>query len=117
MWNSMTRVFAKRRLVLLSLLALFLPLLWRGRLRVFDAALGNARPLVPAQREIDFSLPTAGLVSINILGKDGTLVRRLVVAQHMEAGAHATQWDGRDDHGQLAAPATYKVMGLVAQLG
>jgi hypothetical protein len=116
MENNMAKVSWKR-LIQLSLLALLPLSLWSGRTGTFHAAWTNGNRPAPGQKEIDFSLPTAGLVSINITAEDGTLVRRLAVAQNMEAGPHTIAWDGLDDQGRSVAAATYKVIGLVSNLG
>lgn len=71
----------------------------------------------PAGRaEIRFSLPAGGLVSLNALREDGTLIRRLLIGKRLEAGEHAVTWDGLDEEGKPVAPGSYRFLGSVANL-
>ncbi len=55
---------------------------------------------------IGYSLPSAGHVHLAVYDLRGRLVR-LLVDQKMEAGAHQTLWDGRDQRGQAVASEVY----------
>ena len=66
--------------------------------------------------EIKYTTPTAGLVSLNAMREDGTLARRIVIGQKLEAGEHAATWDGLDEEGKPVAPGSYRLIGSVANL-
>ncbi|MBE0566975.1 MAG: DUF2341 domain-containing protein [Krumholzibacteria bacterium] len=62
-------------------------------------------PLNPETR-IAFSLPHGGPVTLQILDLRGQVVRTLVDGVR-SSGRHEVVWNGRDDHGALAASGTY----------
>jgi len=55
---------------------------------------------------ISFNLPRDGRVSLRVFDVRGRLVRTLVDG-NQPAGAHAVDWDGRDDRGAPAASGVY----------
>ena len=55
---------------------------------------------------IEFTIPDAGHVSIDVYNITGQKIRNLV-SGHMEAGAHSLVWDGRTDAGVLSASGVY----------
>ena len=56
--------------------------------------------------EIRFELPAAGRAELTIHAVDGRLVRRLLDA-NLSAGAHVSEWDGRDDSGRAQSSGVY----------
>lgn len=71
-----------------------------------DLAL-QARPN-PAHEgtELSFRLDRARRVLVGVFAVDGRRVRTLRLGM-LEAGEHHVTWDGRDDHGRLAASGVY----------
>jgi hypothetical protein len=57
--------------------------------------------------ELRFDLTTPGEASIRILDPTGRVIREILRAQDVRAGAHAVTWDGRDDSGREAARGIY----------
>ncbi|MCE5249387.1 T9SS type A sorting domain-containing protein [bacterium] len=57
---------------------------------------------------IGFTLPAQGYVTVDIRNLAGQKVRTLV-AQSMNAGAHSTVWDGKDESGAVSASGVYIV--------
>jgi len=55
---------------------------------------------------INFQIPRAGHVSLNVYDVSGRLVRRLVNG-HRDAGPHAVEWNGKDDAGLTVASGIY----------
>jgi len=55
---------------------------------------------------IDFALPEAADVSLNVFDANGRLVRSLARAR-MNAGPHSARWDGRDAEGDAVASGVY----------
>ncbi|MGH7600095.1 MAG: FlgD immunoglobulin-like domain containing protein, partial [bacterium] len=55
---------------------------------------------------IDFALPAAGKVTVNIYNETGQLVRKLVDGE-MSAGRHAVRWNGRNQLGKAVAAGIY----------
>lgn len=55
---------------------------------------------------IQFSLPKAGKVSLNVFDVSGRLVRQLASGS-MPAGNHSVEWDGRNTSGAEAASGVY----------
>ncbi len=55
-----------------------------------------------------FALPSATRVRIAVFDVSGRRVRTLA-AEELPAGAHAVQWDGRDDAGRTLGPGLYLV--------
>ncbi len=58
---------------------------------------------------ITFSLPRAGLVSLDIHDPRGRLVRRLLVNESYAAGDGSVLWDGTNDNGQAMPTGLYLV--------
>jgi len=56
--------------------------------------------------KIDYSIPTAQHVRIDIFNINGQKVRTLVDS-YLGAGAHTVEWDSRDDHGSSVASGIY----------
>ena len=56
--------------------------------------------------QIEYSLKTAGLVSITIYNQLGQIVRRLVNEQR-PAGKHTVLWNGRSDEGLQLVSGLY----------
>ncbi len=56
--------------------------------------------------EINFSLPAAGLVSVEVFDVQGRLVRTLLQA-NVNAGPHVLNWNGQDRNGQPVAAGVY----------
>lgn len=73
--------------------------------RVFAARLAGPNPSV-ASTAIQFDLPTARAVAVELFGVDGRLVRRLVEGRR-EAGRHTALWDGADGEGRRVVPGMY----------
>jgi len=65
---------------------------------------------------LTFRTPTAGLVSVNVVKEDGTVIRRVVVGERLEAGEHTATWDGRDEQGRPVEPGIYRFSGAVTHL-
>ncbi|MBN1999520.1 T9SS type A sorting domain-containing protein, partial [candidate division KSB1 bacterium] len=57
--------------------------------------------------EIQYTLPQAATVTLQIFDITGRLVRTLENTRYYEAGEHRTVWDGRDDTGQVVASGVY----------
>ena len=55
---------------------------------------------------INFSLPEASRVTVNIYTETGQLVRRLV-DNEMAAGRHSAHWNGRNHSGKISAAGMY----------
>jgi flagellar hook assembly protein FlgD len=55
-----------------------------------------------------FELEHEGVVRLDVLDVNGELVRRLV-DERLEAGQHASRWDGRDRAGRRVASGVYVV--------
>jgi flagellar hook assembly protein FlgD len=55
---------------------------------------------------ISFSLPRREEIVLRLIDASGRAVRALQSGV-MEAGAHRTEWDGRDDSGNRVASGTY----------
>lgn len=73
--------------------------------RVFAARLAGANPS-HSSAAIQFDLPVARVVSVELFGIDGRLVRRLVEGRR-EPGRHTAYWDGNDGEGRRAVPGMY----------
>ena len=56
--------------------------------------------------KIDYSIPTAQHVRIDIFNINGQKVRTLVDS-YISAGPHTVEWDSRDDHGSTVASGIY----------
>ncbi len=69
------------------------------------AGFGQASPRLP----FSFTLSTAATTSAGVFASDGTLVRTLWSNVPYQAGAHAANWDGLDDEGNLATDGNYSV--------
>ena len=67
---------------------------------------------------IDFRLPSAGDVRLDIFGTDGRLVRTLANGRQ-EAGLHSAPWDGRDARGNESPSGVYfyRLHGGTAEAG
>lgn len=69
--------------------------------------------LYPAPNPVDtattivFSATSLGSAVLRVLALDGTPVRTLYVNRMLEPGLYATDWNARDDEGNLAAPGCY----------
>jgi hypothetical protein len=66
---------------------------------------GQASPRLP----FSFTLSSAATTSAGVFAPDGTLVRTLWSNVPHQAGAHAANWDGLDDEGNLATDGRYHV--------
>jgi hypothetical protein len=84
------------------------------RIRIGEATLppslfalrqNTPNPFNPATR-IAFDLPAASAVRLVILDASGREVRRLL-AEALDAGAHAVVWDGRDELGNAVGSGVY----------
>lgn len=73
----------------------------------FDFALkqNHPNPFNPATT-IDYTLPVASTIRLDIYDIQGNLVRRLV-HETQTAGSHQEQWDGRDDSAHGVASGVY----------
>lgn len=56
---------------------------------------------------IRFELPQDGRVSLEVYDVAGKLIRTLVAAEEVRAGAHRVVWNGRDEAGHSAAAGVY----------
>jgi len=65
----------------------------------------HPNPFSPETR-IDFELPQAGQVELEIYSVDGRRIRALV-DEERAAGAHSVRWDRRDDSGQKVPGGVY----------
>ncbi|MCK6562421.1 T9SS type A sorting domain-containing protein [bacterium] len=65
----------------------------------------HPNPFNPATR-IQFHLPTAGLVTVQVYDVYGRMVRELS-RDWRQAGTHQITWDGRNQHGRAVASGTY----------
>lgn len=57
---------------------------------------------------ITFTIPMQAKVSMVVENSDGWIVREMLVAESMAAGAHTITWDGRDDYGDPLPPGNYR---------
>ncbi len=55
---------------------------------------------------IEFVLPAQGRVTLRVLDVSGRVVRELLDAE-LVAGTHHLDWDGHDDHGEVAPSGIY----------
>ena len=74
---------------------------WAGLIRRFEW---------PGFAAVTFEMPLAGYVSLNVLDKDGRVVRHLLNSDPREAGKHTVEWDGLTD-------ATFRTPGQPAGAG
>ncbi|MCY3017696.1 MAG: hypothetical protein NTW87_01515 [Planctomycetota bacterium] len=74
---------------------------WTGLIRKFEW---------PGFAPVAFEMPLAGYVSLNILDKDGVVVRHLLNWDQREPGKHTVQWDGLTD-------ATFRTPGQPVSAG
>lgn len=79
--------------------------------REFGLEQNYPNPFNPKTR-IDFQLPSSGQVKLLIYDSLGRLVR-VLVDDHLIAGSHAAEWDGRDERGIQMASGTYFYQILV----
>lgn len=70
------------------------------------ALMGIAPTPFRSSTRIAFALPEAARVELNIFDASGRLVRTLLSGE-FEAGSRWTDWDGRDDGGQVLAAGRY----------
>jgi len=56
---------------------------------------------------IRYRLPKSGKVTLRIFNMLGQEVRKLAAAKFETAGAHSVSWDGKDNHGIVAATGIY----------
>ena len=66
--------------------------------------------------QVRFETKQDGLVSLNVMGENDVLVRRLLVGETLKAGQHEVAWDGLDEAGKPAKRGMYRFVGLVANL-
>ena len=74
---------------------------------VVSFALAGGNPLRSSTR-MQFDLPQAATVSLDVLDLQGRRVRTLAVGTH-SAGSHTLAWDGRDEQGSAVANGAYFV--------
>jgi hypothetical protein len=65
-------------------------------------------PFNPTTR-LDFDLPRASAVRLEVVTVDGRRVRVLAAGEQLPAGTHTLSWDGRDDEGRVLAAGVYLV--------
>lgn len=56
-------------------------------------------PLLHQTVAVEMQLGSSGNLKIDVLDRDGFVVRHLVSDKAVQAGAHSEMWDGRDDDG------------------
>jgi len=86
---------------------------WQGPLTVtgtsaptsFSFAPGFPNPFV-TETQLQYSLPTAGMVRVTVHDLRGRLMRNLV-DERESRGTHAAFWDGRNDQGGRVAAGVY----------
>ncbi|MGH7453317.1 MAG: FlgD immunoglobulin-like domain containing protein, partial [bacterium] len=71
----------------------------------FSAA-GRSRMAGNPSTQINFALPEAGKVTVNVYAESGQLVHALVDAE-IQAGRHALRWNGRNQSGHVVAAGVY----------
>jgi DNA-binding beta-propeller fold protein YncE len=85
-----------------------------------EAAQADARgPRTPGPGEIAFSFnlaESARSTSAGVYDPQGRLVRMLWSARPYGAGKHYDLWDGKDDYGNPALPASYTIKVLAANV-
>ncbi len=86
----------------------------QARPKSFELLPNYPNPFNPTTT-IRFELATSAHVRLEVLNVRGVRVRLLSDGQ-FNAGAHAVQWDGRDEWGALAASGVYTVLATVQQL-
>ncbi|MEQ1833740.1 MAG: CARDB domain-containing protein [Candidatus Eisenbacteria bacterium] len=74
---------------------------------VVSFALAGGNPLRSSTR-MQFDLPQAATVALDVLDLQGRRVRTLAVGTH-SAGSHTLAWDGRDEQGSAVANGAYFV--------
>ncbi len=81
-----------------------------GVARAGSAPLPSApqAPAPAAGETIVLDLPREGRLTVNILDRDGWILRELVLAEKKKAGRHEIRWDGRDRYGDLLPPGDYR---------
>lgn len=58
---------------------------------------------------LELVVPDEGLkVSVNILGKDGSVIREVIAGEQHPKGKLTVPWDGRDAFGKVLPPGTYQ---------
>ena len=72
--------------------------------------------IAAGRAEIAFDVPEAGLVSVNVMAADGSLVRRTVIGQQMEKGNRTAIWNGLDEEGNPVGQGTYDFVGIVSNV-
>lgn len=77
-----------------------------GELREANLAQNSPNPF-GAGTTIRYDLPKIAAVRLGVFGVDGRLIRVLVDSPSQAPGQHVTQWDGRNEVGQIAAPGVY----------
>ncbi len=60
--------------------------------------------------KIDYALNGTANVSLDIIKKDSTVIRNLLVNEAKDAGDHTIVWDGRDNQGKLLPQDIYYVI-------
>lgn len=88
------------------------PELW-GEAKVRNAApppdetAGSELAPRPAGLPIDFDMPRDAKASLVVTDGDGFVLRELLRAESLKAGAHTVEWDGRDRYGEPLPPGDY----------
>ncbi len=72
---------------------------------VFSLRGNFPNPFNPVTK-VNFVLPEAGLVTVDVLDLQGRVVRTLI-SEHVAAGPASTNWDGTDTDGRKVASGTY----------
>lgn len=76
--------------------------------RVGRMAISPAAGAAPGEATvISFVLPTDATVTLDVLDKQGSIVRSLIAGESKQAGPQEANWDGLDNNGQEAVPGDY----------
>jgi len=65
---------------------------------------------------IEFMAETASIVTLNLHGPDGEIVRHLVKEQAYKKGQHSVSWDGKDDEGVIVPNEVWVPVLSVSEL-
>ncbi|WP_018250031.1 FlgD immunoglobulin-like domain containing protein [Orenia marismortui] len=76
----------------------------------FDSVDRYFNPYQDESVRIDYNLDGPADVSIDLVKRDGSIVRSLLEEASRNAGLNSDSWDGRDDNGNLLEPDVYYVV-------
>lgn len=84
-----------------------------GTSALLSAAPASFNPTRGERVTLTVTTPSAARIRVQVLDRDGYLVRTLPERAVTAAGAHALQWDGRDEAGKVVADEAYSFKASV----